>query len=489
MKLRLFRLLPLCAALVCAASASDLPDLGDSALANLPAHEERQIADTVARELRRSGEVLDDVEVADYLERLGYRLVEASNDNRVSFRFFPIQANEINAFAVPGGVVAINTGLVVLTQHESELAAVMAHEIAHVTQHHYARMVESSKGSGLMTLGTLALAILAASQTRNSDAPMAAVAAGQGYSMQRQLDFSRDFEREADRVGMTTLQAAGYDPRAMPSFFERMQKHYRNVDNGAFAFLRTHPVNVERISDSQSRAAQLPYKQWTDSIDYLLVREKVRGQQLGTRGALEYYAGTTGQGKFASAAAQQYGYACALWRAGRLDEAWSRLEAARKAWPPGHAMFDALAGGIRLDQGRYAEARTLFAEGRGRAPSARALIYGEIDVALRENKAADAVALAELALAERGSDPGLHKRLAQGYERQGQSLSSHRAMAEYYALIDEPTAAIQQLQIARRSGGDFYQMSAIEARLKELRNQLPVDAKGRPIQNPDEDRP
>ncbi|MEH6458909.1 M48 family metalloprotease [Chitinimonas sp. JJ19] len=454
------------------ARANELPDLGDSALANLPPHEERYIADMTVRELRRSGMVLDDVEVTEYLERLGYRLVAASNENRVNFRFFPIAENTINAWAVPGGVIGINTGLMVLSQHESELAAVMAHEIAHVTQHHYARMVESQKGAGLMTLGTLALAILAASQSRGGDAPMAAIAASEGYQAQRYLDFSRDLEREADRVGMTTLKGAGFDMHAMPNFFDRMQKHYRNVDNGAFAFLRTHPVTGERISDSQSRAAEQAYRQWPDSVDYLLVREKARGLQLGPRAALDYYQGTTGQKKYTSEAAQQYGYAHALLLAGRADAAWARLQQAQQALPGGHAMFESLAGSIRLQQGRLADAAALLAAGRERFPGAQALVYGEIDVKMRQNEGKQAIALLEGALAERGGDPGLHKRLAQAYALQGMQGPSHRAMAEYYALLDEPSTAIEQLNIARRSGGDFYQMSAIEARIKELRSRL-----------------
>ncbi|GAB3243276.1 M48 family metalloprotease [Chitinimonas naiadis] len=467
-------------------TANDLPDLGDSALGNLPPHEEKRIADMTTRELRRSGAVMNDVEVSDYLQRLGYKLVAASNDNRVNFRFFPIDDGAINAWAVPGGLIGINGGLIVLSQHESELAAVMAHEIAHVTQHHYARMLESQKGSGLMSLGALALAILAASRS-SGDAPMAAIAASEGYQAQRYLDFSRDFEREADRVGMQTLQNAGFDIRAMPTFFDRMQKYYRNVDNGAFAFLRTHPVTGERISDSEARAAQQPYKQWADSMDYLMVREKARTLQLGSRNAMEYYRGTTEQKKYANEAAQQYGYAFAYSQAGKYDEAWQRVELARKALPAGHPMLESLAGTVRLKQAKYAEASEIFAAAQARYPSAPALGYGQIDILLRQGKAKEAVALTEQALGERGSDPELHKRMAEGYEKLNQPGMAHRAMAEFYALIDEPTAAIEQLNVARRSGGDFYQMSAIEARIRELRAKIPLDKNGKPIKDRGED--
>ncbi|QDQ27628.1 M48 family metallopeptidase [Chitinimonas arctica] len=467
------------AVLAMSVPANELPDLGDSAVGDLPLHEERRIADEASREIRRSGDVLDDPEVDDYLQRLGYKLVAASNDNRINFRFFPIRDGDINAWAIPGGVIGINAGLIVLSQHESELAAVMAHEIAHITQHHYARMLESQKGSGWLSLGTLALAILAASRSTDSEAPMAAMAASEGFQAQRYLAFSRDFEREADRAGMQTLQAAGFDMRAMPSFFDRMQKYYRNVDNGAFAFLRTHPVTGERISDSEARAAKQAYKQWPDSADFLLVREKLRTLQLGAQAAVDYYRGTTEQRKYASEAAQQYGYASALLSAGRTDEAWRHLEAARKALAGGHPMLESLAGAIRLRQERYDEATAIFAQARARFPSAWALGYGEIDVMLRRGRPREAVTLLEAALAERGSDAALHKRLAEAYEQLGQPGLAHRAQAEYYALRDELTAAIEQLNVARRSGGDFYQMSAIEARIKELRARMPDDRKGK----------
>lgn len=486
MKLTKSLLTTLLASFLLPAMPADLPDLGDSSLGNLPMHEEKRIADLSARELRRSGDILDDAEIDDYLQRLGYKLVSASNDSRVNFRFFPIQDGAINAWAIPGGVVGINAGLIVLSQHESELAAVMAHEIAHVTQHHYARMLESQKGSGLMSLGALALAILAASRSTGGDAPMAAIAASEGYQLQRYLDFSRDFEREADRVGMQTLQTAGFDMRAMPTFFDRMQKYYRNVDNGAFAFLRTHPVTSERISDSESRAAHQPYKQWPDSLDYLLVREKARVKQLGMRGAIDYYQGTTEQKKYANEGPQQFGYAYALLEAGRFDEAWLRLELARKALPQGHSMLESLAGSIRLQQGRFDDATSLFTSAHNLFPSSPSLVYGQVDVLLRQGKTNEAINLTENALRERRSDPGLHKRLAEAYEKLGQTTAAHRATAEYYALLDEPTAAIEQLNIARKAGGDFYQMSAIEARIKELQNRVTDDKKNKRKNEPDD---
>lgn len=453
-----------------AQASNDLPDLGDSALSNLPINEERRIADMVTRELRKSGELLDDIEVADYLDRLGYKLVAAGNDTRVGFRFFPLRSRQINAWAVPGGVVGINVGLIVLSQHESELAAVMAHEIAHVTQHHYARMVESQKGSSVASLGALAVAILAG---RNSpDAAQAAIAASQGVMAQRYLDFSRDFEREADRVGMQTLEAAGFDTRAMPTFFDRMQRFYRSVDNGAFAFLRTHPVTSERIADSTARADQQPYKQWPDSREYLMVREKARVIQLGATEAVTYFANTAREKKFADANAHAYGYAYAQLQAGQLDAAWTTLQEVRNRLDKPDAMVEVLAGQIRLEQGRFAEAAAIYKQARAAFPAAPALAYGEIDLALRQGKYRDALTLTQAALLARSTDAGLFKRQADAYTQLNNEFGAHRALGDYHAALDEPSKALEQFEIAKKVGGDFYQMSALEARMKALRLQI-----------------
>lgn len=465
-------------ALAQSAVAVELPDLGDSSQAGLPVHEERKIATMVARELRYSGEVVDDVEIADFLSRLGYKLASQSQDSRLNFRFFPLLSPEINAWAVPGGVIGINSGLVLLTQHESELAAVMSHEIAHVTQHHYARLLESQKGNGLMTLGALAVAILASRS--NSEALPASLIASQNAMTQRYLDFSRDFEREADRIGIDTLQKAGFDTRAMPTFFDRMQRYYRNVDNGAFAFLRTHPVTAERLSDSQARAEKQPYRLMPDSPEYLFSREKLRGLQMGGPAAIAYYSGTTAERKFADAAAQSYGYAHALFVAGRYDEATTRLAEARRRFGRDHPFLAGLAIRIRIEQGRFEEARALLNESRNRFPSAPGLLHNEIGLLLREGDSAGAVALIERTLPERRGDTMLYKRLAEAHTQRNDSLQAHKAMAEYYAAVDEPNAAIEQLRLALRNGGDFYQTAALEARIKELRAQQDPEQRKKP---------
>ncbi|MDK2124781.1 M48 family metalloprotease [Parachitinimonas caeni] len=448
--------------------AAELPDLGDSSLANLPPNAEKQIAQSAARELRQSGEVIDDVEISDYLNSLGNRLVSASDDARQGFTFYPLLSSSINAFAIPGGVVGVNSGLILTAQHESELAAVLSHEIAHVTQHHYARMVESQKGAGWMSLAAIALAILAS--RGSGDATQAALAGATGLQYQRQIDFTREFEREADRVGIATLERAGFDTKAMPAFFERLQRFYRNVDNGAFAFLRTHPVTGERIADSAARAAQTLGKTHVDSIEFLLMRERVRAIQLGGRSAVDYYKVTIEQKRYVSAVAQQYGLAVAANMVGDYELAKRSLMSAKKVFNRPSPSLDALEGAIELSDGKATQALEIFRSARVAAPYYRALLYGELDALIRLRRDAEAVALVEEMLGRRPGDSGLYKRQAFAYTQMNRLIDAKRAQAEYFVSVGDPIAAIEQLQMAVKvGGGDYYQMSAIEARLKELR--------------------
>ncbi|MBV1774198.1 M48 family metalloprotease [Burkholderiaceae bacterium DAT-1] len=484
MKTKSTRMLML-ALLVSAVLAGDLPDLGDSAAADVSGNDERKIAEQVTLELRLSGDVVDDPEIAGYMQRFGYALVSASADNRQPFRFFVLNDAQINAFAIPGGVVCVNSGLIVLTQHESELAAVLAHEVSHVTQHHYARMLESQKGTQYLALAGLVAGIMAA--RNNGAVAEAAIATSQSAVMQSYLSFSRDFEREADRIGMQVLEKSGFDGRAMPTFFDRMQRFYAAVDNGAMAFLRTHPVNSERISDSLQRAEQFPYKQVPDSEDYRYVREKVRTLYLGRSDALTFYTSTTAQKKYADEAAQHYGFAYALSRANRLEEAWRELELARNAAPRRHPMLMTLAGQIRLQQHQWDEARALYKDAHERFPSSLAASYGLVDVDIQQGKLQDAEDRLRHLIDQKLDEPDLYKRLADIYSRMKDTFRMHKAQADFYAARKQWVPAIEQLQIARRLGSDFYQMSAVDAQIADWRKLVERDRHLRPEDDPTRD--
>lgn len=461
----------LLAALQCVSpvhAADNLPDLGEVSQSVFSAQTERKVGEAIMREVRLDRAYYDDPEVTDYLNSLGWRLAAHSGAGGQDFEFFLMRDDTLNAFALPGGYIGVHTGLLLAAQNESELAGVLAHEIAHVTQRHIARMVAAESRNTLTTLAALAVAILAARS--NSQVASAAVATAQAGAIQSQLDFTRENEREADRVGLQTLLAAGFDPRGMVSFFERLQKANRIYDNNAPSYLRTHPLTTERIADMEARVAELPYRQVPDSPEFQFARAKLRATTGSGREAVTYFRESLREHKYVSEPATRYGLALALLRDRQPDAAWEELGRLRARLPAPHPWVESLAGDILTAQGRTAALLEHYRQALARFPFHRALIYGQAEALLNTGQARDALKLVENRLRSTPADPRLYELQARGYAQLGQSLAQHRALAEAQVLRGNLPAAIEQLQIALRSGeGDFYQLSSVEARLKELR--------------------
>lgn len=294
--------------------AAGLPDLGDASQATFSPPEERELGLRIMREIRADPSYLDDAEVAGYLTNLGNRLLLNSRETRPDqeFEFFAVKDPMINAFALPGGFMGFNSGLILTAQSESELAGVMAHEIAHVTQKHLARMIAGQRYSILNSLAALALAVLA-SRT-NPQAAQAVLIGSQARQIQSQLDFTRDHEKEADRIGLNILISAGLDPRGMSEFFERLQMAGRFRENGAPSYLRTHPITYERIADIDNRTHSLPYRQVPDSLDFQLVRAKLRAAMGTPSEAVEFFDSALREKRYSSEAVERYGLISALLR-------------------------------------------------------------------------------------------------------------------------------------------------------------------------------
>ena len=449
-------------------AVQELPDLGEVSQSVFSEQTERRLGEAIMRELRASRAYYDDPEALDYLNSLGYRLAAHSGNNRQDFEFFLMRDDTLNAFALPGGYIGVHTGLLSAAQTESELAGVLAHEIAHVTQRHIARMVAAESRTTLTTLAALAVAILAARS--NGQVASAAVATAQAGAIQSQLDFTRDNEREADRVGLKTLQAAGFDPRGMVTFFERLQKYNRIYENNAPSYLRTHPLTTERIADMAARVAELPYRQVPDSPEFTLVRAKLRAQSGSAREAVAYFRDALREHRYAAELATRYGLAAALLRDGEIAAAWEEIERLKTRFPASHPMVETLAGEILAAQGHAEALLAHYRQAMARFPAHRALIYGYARALLDVGRSAEALALVENRLRATPSDLRLYELQARGYAQQGRVLLQHRALAEAEVLRGNLPAAIEHLQIALKSGeGDFYQLSSVEARLKELR--------------------
>jgi predicted Zn-dependent protease len=469
-------LLTIAALLVPPAGAQQsLPDLGgvDSPLSP---QMERKIGEAVTRDIRfRDPSYIDDAEITDYLDRLGEQLSQAAGA-RLQFEFFALRDPTINAFALPGGYVGVHTGLLTAAESESELASVLGHEIAHVTQHHLARLINQQQQMALPVLAALAAAVLLGRS--RPDLTMGAIIGAQGAAVQTGLSYSRDFEREADRVGIQTLQAAGFDTRAMASFFEKMQRSTRLADDSTVpGYLRTHPITSERIADVQNRAASMPYKQHADAVEFYLVRAKVRADAGDARDTAANLQLAVKEGRYVSEAAARYGLACALARAGRAKEAEAELARVRSLGVSS-AMLELLDARIRLAAHDPAGAAALLTKARERYPYSHAVSYAYVAALQETNRNAEAVATLGELVRQKPRDPRLYAMQAKSYAVLGKRLLQHQAQAELYVLQGSLPAAIEQLQLARSAGdGDFYQMSMVEARLKELRTQYSTEMK------------
>ncbi|MEN6586164.1 MAG: M48 family metalloprotease [Sulfuricella sp.] len=447
--------------------ADGLPDLGDASQAVLSPQQERRIGESVMSDIRSSSELLDDAEVTDYLNSLGARLVANSEDPARSFEFFVVKDATLNAFALPGGFIGVHTGLILSAQSESELASVLAHEIAHVTQHHLARMIAGTQKNTITSLAALAVAILASRS--NPQVANAAMATAQATGIQSQLDYTREHEREADRIGLQTLERSGFDPRAMENFFERLQKYGRLYENNAPVYLRTHPLTTERISDVQNRVEALPYRQVPDSLDFQLVRAKVEASQGTSTQAIKIFQAALKDRKYSNEAAQHYGLAVALLRGKDIAGAEKELALARKP-VMAHPMFDALAVQIKLAANQPGAALDACRSALKRYPHHRALIFVCAETQLQMRQPNEALSLVSGELKARGGDYRLYQLQAEAYAALGKNLQQHMALAEAYALMGSLNEAVIQLQIGLKArDGDFYHSSIAEARLRQLR--------------------
>ena len=449
------------------AAAEGLPDLGDIAQSEFSPQMERRIGEAIMREIRRDPAYLDDPEISAYLNQLGAKLVAASTDTHQSFEFFVVSDNTLNAFAMPGGYIGVHTGLILAAQNESELASVLAHEIAHVTQRHLARLISKSGQNQLISIASIIVAILAARS--NPQISQAVLMTGSAAQVQSQINYTREFEREADRVGIQVLEGAHYDVRGMAAFFERLQKVNRLYENNAPAYLLTHPLTTERIADLGNRIQQLPYKQVADSLDFQLVRAKLRAEQGTPREAVTEFQAQLQEKRFSAQGTPHYGLARAFLRAGDYAAA-EREVATLRRLKTASPMVETLAAELKLAQGDAPAALQIYRDALARYPLSRALSYGHIDALLSTGNAPGALRVASAETQTYPSDPRLHGLLAKTYAALGKRVQQHRAQAEVYALKGQLQAAIEQLQIAQKSGdGDFYELSAVDSRLRELK--------------------
>jgi predicted Zn-dependent protease len=461
-------ILCLCAPISGSSDISELPELGDTSASVLSPVQERILGEKFMRSARQRLNFLDQPEILDYLQRLGNKLVSYSDNSGYEFRFFIINDPSLNAFAVPGGYIGIHTGLIMATRSEDELAAVLAHEIAHITQRHMPRLLASTKENSIPTMVALIAGALLGGQ-----AGQAAIALSSAASLEQQLDYTREFEREADHLGMRTLASAQYDPHAMPDFFKQLQNWGRIYDTNLPEFLRTHPVTTGRIADSLNRAEQYPATRPRLSAQFEHVRAIIRVLTAPSRAqAVHEFSENLSAGHFRDKDAETFGLALAMLHANRYDRGREIIVplAERK---PGEPLYRILRAEIEIGSGQFTRGLAVYRRAIRELPDYKPLTRRYASALLRAGRPKPAYELLDQALRKTRDDPALYQMMATAAGESGHRVAAHRALAEYYYLNGNLRAAVDQLHIARRLiKNDFYLHSSVDARIRAVQEEI-----------------
>lgn len=454
-----------------AATASEdlkLPNLGESSTSLFSAEYEHQLGRTWLRMFRSQVPTIDDPLLFDYLENLIFNLVTHSQLEDRRIEIVLVDNPTINAFAVPGGVIGIHNGLLLYAQTEDELATVLAHEIAHLSQRHFSRRVEFQQNQAPLNYAAL-LAGLVLMATAGGDAGMAALMAGQAAAQDSALRYSRSNESEADRVGMQTMVDAGMDPHAAPAMFERMLQASRySGGNRMPEFLRSHPLSENRIADTRNRAREYPKQIRSDNLEYQLMRARVVNQLADTpEEAIQKFRGEL-DGSTRSREAATYGLVVALTGAGRADEASLELDAIWSGTPDRIEYIIADAE-IDMARNRADRAVTKLAKHVELNPGNHPLTMTYATALMRDRQPH----VAEEVLIDQGklrpNDPGLWYLLAEVQGLSGNIIGLHQSRAEYFIINGNMNQAEKQLTYALELvKNDYVTTARINQRLKDI---------------------
>ena len=463
-------------------SSSDfnLPQIGEAGADVISPQQEYVVGLQIINELRDSGAILDDPQLQQYIQDLGRQLSSHSDNPSLHFGFYIIDDDDINATTLPGGFIVVNSGLVLLTDSEDELAGVIAHEVGHVTQRHLARQLEDQKDRTFINLATLLGAIVAASRASDPDVAVGALASAQASIIQHQINYTRGDEEEADRVGIATLARAGFQPQGMVDFFAVMQKSSSlNGYDKIPEFLMDHPLDLNRMTEAENRASQLHVAPRPDSRSYALMKMRLEAMQNndGTTQQLAEFQGRVEQAKGWQQVAARYGQALVYQKAGRYDDAVAAMRALVKQYDDVIAfrigLADALihAGQLKDGIATYADAMKLF-------PDSAPLVLSYANDLIDAGKPKEAIRLLTPLALESGSEPEAVHLLAKAYDKDGDSADSHYYMSEYYLVNGLAAEAADQLRIALATPGiDSVQRQRYRARLHRVEEEARAAAR------------
>ncbi len=471
------------------AAEVNLPDIGSPADAVLSKNNEARLGASIMAQIRASGLVVDDPLLTEYINEIGHRIAAQANDGEQKFTFFVVDDPAINAFALPGGYIGVHTGLLRATRSEDELAGVLAHEVAHVTQRHIARAIHANQRQSILSTAIMLGAILAGAAGGSGDAVQGAIAVSQGTAVQSQINFTRNHEYEADRVGIAALAQAGFNPQGMASFFEVISRDTRPMEYRLPEFLRTHPVSSARIAEARGRAREYPAVATVDSRSYGLARARTEVSNFERAElAVVYF---ERQAYARQSDADKYGRAVAFMRAGRPRDAKPIFEELV------NREQDVIAYHIGLGQAQLAledvdgtivtfeRALTLF-------PRNVPLVVYYAEALLQLEQPAKAHAMLLDLLNNVPPTPEQVRLIARAANEAGDAAEAHYYMAEYRFMIGDLVGGVnflrqalalpelQEIQRIRYEARiDHIQEYMSEEQLQQMRRSRPVGPAGR----------
>lgn len=472
-----------------------LPDMGDPGGDSLSRIDERKYGEMIMRQIRPDPDYSNDLVIYDFLNQMERRLLQAAKKLQLgganeqgsgayNFEVFAVKDSSINAFALPGGFIGFHTGLIVSADSESEVASVMGHETGHVLQRHLARQMDKQTTNTMIALAGMVLGALA--MTRNPQAGAGLMQGGQAVAVNNQLSYSRDAEREADRIGFQILDASGYDVNGAPGFFQRLQKITGIMDKGVPSYVRTHPLTTDRIADMQDRVRTIAQKNITFSPEFYFIKARARMEQSGTSSGMYDLKNTfdslSKQPQIGKQLEGFYGLALIDQRQGRIDSAEINLQQARslfqKAISQGSVIqkqslsLDITSSELALAKGKNEEALQIAQSTLRAYPQSYAAGAAMINAELKMGKTNDAITWLKARTRSQPNEIVWWNLLSKSYDQAKNIPMRHYALGEKYALEGAWPSAIEQLKIARSAGGaDYYQGSSIDARLRELQKQ------------------
>ncbi|GJM08981.1 MAG: putative beta-barrel assembly-enhancing protease [Lysobacteraceae bacterium] len=460
-----------------------LPDIGDSSGQLVSPQEMRAYGINTLRQIRASGFLLEDPQVQEYLDSMAFRLVAHSDRPDLDYHFFVINEGSVNAFAAPGGYIGVHSGLILQATRESEVAAVLAHEIAHVSQRHLARAFESAQKMSVPMALIMLGAIIASQVAGSGDAAQAAMIGGSGLMQQAQINFTRSNEYEADRVGIDTLYEAGFYPPSMADFFATMGRLSRNYGEGPPEFLRTHPVSTTRIAEAKGRAEGLQPRQVYENPQFLFMRERIRVLTAEDHHRLlGFYNRSLEVDHSLDPDAARYGLALTLTEVAQPERAIDLLTDLTKRWPDRVAFSLALAK-AHMEAEQTEQAMAIYRQLNEHRPLSVTITWEYAEALMSfgdEQSAIEAEALLRPVVERNSGQAMLVSTYAQAADRAGISVRAGEAIAHVHLLNGRLHEAVQQLRLlARRPDLNYYQRERIDARLAEIEPYLPQNREDR----------